>query len=154
MVHIYRAANNPWVDRLIEKCRGPIGGRHYPKSARGTRNLLVALKDGEHLAMLVDQKYNEGIPVPFFGRDAMTAPTTAEFALRYRIPIVPARVERLKGARFRLTLYPPLDLPDSGDRKADVHAVMTEINGLFEAWIRDRPEQWLWLHRRWPNESP
>lgn len=153
LVHIYRAANNPWVDRLIEKSREPIGGRHYPKSARGARNLLVALKRGEHLAMLVDQKYNEGIPVPFFGRDAMTATTTADFALRYRIPVVPARVERLEGARFRITLYPPIELPDTDDRAADVRSVTTHINGLFEEWIRERPEQWLWLHRRWPKDE-
>ena len=153
LVHIYRAANNPWVDRLIEKCRQPIGGRHYPKSARGVRNLLVALKGGEHLAMLVDQKYNEGIPVPFFGRDAMTASTTADLALRFRVPVVPARVERLKGARFRLTLYPPLDLPETGDRDADVRSLMSQINNLFEEWIRARPEQWLWLHRRWPKDD-
>ena len=104
--------------------------------------------------MLVDQKYNEGIPVPFFGRDAMTAPTVAELALRFQVPLVPARVERLKGARFRLTLLPPLDLPNSGDRAADVHTVMSQVNALFESWIRDRPEQWLWLHRRWPKDAP
>ena len=74
LVQIYRAANNPWVDRLLERCRAPIGGRNYPKSRRGARNIVEALNSGEHLAMLVDQKYNEGIPVPFFGRDAMTAP--------------------------------------------------------------------------------
>lgn len=153
LVHIYRAANNPWVDRLIERCRQPVGGRHYPKSGRGARNLLSALKDGEHLGMLVDQKYNEGIPVPFFGRDAMTAPTLAEFALRFGVPVVPARVERLTGARFRLTVLPPLEIPDTGDRAADVRAIMTQVNALFESWIRERPEQWLWLHRRWPKDE-
>ncbi len=152
LFHIYRAANNPWVDRLIERCREPIGGHHYPKSAGGARNMLKALKDGEHLAMLVDQKYNEGIPVPFFGRDAMTAPAVAEFALRFQVPLTPARVERLEGARFRLTIFPPLTLPDTGDRAADVHTVMSELNALFESWIRERPEQWLWLHRRWPKD--
>lgn len=153
LVNIYRAPNNPWVDRLIEKCREPIGGRHYPKSGRGARNMLAAVKAGEHLGLLVDQKYNEGIPVPFFGRDAMTAPSPAEFALRFRIPLVLARVERLKGARFRLTLLPPLDLPNTGDRKADVRAIMVHINNTFEEWIRARPEQWLWLHRRWPKDE-
>ena len=151
LVHVYRAANNPWVDRLIERCREPIGGRHYPKSSRGARNLLAALKAGEHLAMLVDQKYNEGIAVPFFGRDAMTAPALADLALRFGVPVVPARVERLGGARFRLTVFPPLDLPDTGDHDDDVRTIMVRINAMFEDWIRDRPDQWLWLHRRWPK---
>ncbi len=154
LVHIYRAANNPWVDRLIERSREPIGGRHYPKSSRGARNLLAALKAGKHLGMLVDQKYNEGIPVPFFGRDAMTSSSIAEFALRFDVPIVPIRVERLNGARFRLTLLPPLDLSDTGDRDADVRAIMVQVNALFEEWIRARPEQWLWMHRRWPKDEP
>lgn len=153
LVHIYRAANNPWVDRLIERCREPVGGRHYPKSPRGARNLLAALKANEHLAILLDQKYNEGVAIPFFGRDAMTAPAAAELALRFGVPLVPVRVERLGGARFRLTVLPPLDLPDTGDRDADVRTILRQINGLFEEWIRERPDQWLWPHRRWPKDK-
>jgi KDO2-lipid IV(A) lauroyltransferase len=153
VVHVYRTANNPRIDRLIRRARAPIGGEHHPKSARGMRALVGALRRGEHLGMLVDQKYNEGIAVPFFGREAMTAPALAELALRYRVPVVPVRVERLAGARFRLTVLPPLDLPDSGDREADVRAAMRRVNALFEEWIRARPEQWLWLHRRWPDDD-
>jgi KDO2-lipid IV(A) lauroyltransferase len=65
--------------------------------------------------------------------------------------LVPARTERLKGARFRITVYPPLELPATGDRSADERAIMVTINQIVENWIRDRPEQWLWLHRRWPD---
>ncbi|HHZ68246.1 MAG TPA: lauroyl acyltransferase, partial [Alphaproteobacteria bacterium] len=92
-----------------------------------------------------------GIPIPFFGHDAMTTTVPAEFAIRYKIPLVPARVERVSGARFRLTISPPLTLPDSGDLESDARAVMAEVHSLFESWIRDKPEQWLWLHRRWPD---
>lgn len=152
-VHLYRAANNPWVDRLIQKVRRPVAGAYHAKSTSGVRHLLTALKRGEHLAMLVDQKYNEGIAIPFFGRDAMTSPALAELALRFQVPVVPVRVERLGGARFRLTFSAPLDHPDTGDRKADVRAMMTGINQIFECWIRERPGQWLWLHRRWPKDQ-
>jgi KDO2-lipid IV(A) lauroyltransferase len=72
-------------------------------------------------------------------------------ALRFQVPLVPVRVERLDGARFRVTVYPPMTLRDTGDRAADVLDAMTRINALFEDWIRERPEQWLWLHRRWPK---
>ena len=65
--------------------------------------------------------------------------------------MVPVRVERTEGAHFRLTVYPKLPLPRSGDRDADVLALMTEVNRTLEAWIRERPEQWFWLHRRWPD---
>jgi len=101
--------------------------------------------------MMVDQKMNDGIPVPFFGRDVMTAPALAELALRYDCPVVPARVERLKGAYFRLLIYPPLELVKTGDRQADVAANMAQVNAILEQWIRDTPEQWLWLHNRWPD---
>jgi KDO2-lipid IV(A) lauroyltransferase len=94
---------------------------------------------------------NDGIPVPFFGRPAMTAPALAQLALRFDCAIVPARVERLKGARFRLTVFPPLELPRTGNRHADTLAIMTRVNAILESWIRARPELWFWLHRRWPD---
>jgi KDO2-lipid IV(A) lauroyltransferase len=63
----------------------------------------------------------------------------------------PARVERLDGARFRLTVFPPLPVTRSGEPHADAAALMARVNLTLEAWIRDRPEQWLWVHRRWPD---
>ena len=81
----------------------------------------------------------------------MTAPALALLALHYDCEVLPARVERLGGARFRLTVYPPLPLPKSGNRNADVLALMTAVNATLERWIRERPEQWFWLHRRWPD---
>ena len=103
------------------------------------------------MAMLVDQKMNDGISVPFLGREAMTAPALAELALKKNCPIVPARVERLKGAHFRVTFYPPLEKPNSGDRKTDILSIMTEVNLILGAWITEQPEQWLWIHNRWPD---
>ena len=75
----------------------------------------------------------------------------AELALRYDCPVVPARITRLKGARFRLTVLAPLELIRTGDHKADVAANMAQVNALMEQWVRDTPEQWLWLHNRWPD---
>jgi len=94
---------------------------------------------------------NDGIPVPFFGRPAMTAPALAVLALRFDCDVLPLRVERLDGARFRVTVFPPLRLPRSGKPHADAAALMAQVNATLEAWIRDRPEQWLWLHQRWPD---
>jgi len=101
--------------------------------------------------MLVDQKMNDGIAVPFFGRDAMTAPAIAQFALRLGCVLVPVRTERLSGARFRITVDPPLTVETTGDRGADEYALMARITLMIEGWVRARPEQWLWLHRRWPD---
>jgi KDO2-lipid IV(A) lauroyltransferase len=151
LAKIYRAANNPWVDRLIESFRYDPHAELLPKGAVAARGMIAALRAGRHLALLVDQKMNDGIPVPFFGRDAMTAPAAAQLALRFDCSIMLVRVERMKGATFRFSLSTPTAIPRTGDRHADSLAVMTAINAEIERWIRARPEQWLWLHRRWPD---
>lgn len=149
--HVYRRAGNPVIDRMIRRFRSATRGAYHAKGATGTRELARAVKRGEHLAMLLDQKLNEGVSVPFFGRPAMTASAPAELAIRHGLAVVPARVERLADGRFRVTAYPPLSLPGSGDASADVLALLAAINALFEDWIRERPDHWLWLHRRWSD---
>ena len=109
------------------------------------------LRKGGHCAMLIDQKMNDGIPVPFFGRPAMTAPAIAQFARRLDCVLVPVQAERVKGAHFRITVHPPLELPRSDDRTADEQAMMVSINQFVEQWVRAHTEQWLWLHRRWAD---
>jgi Kdo2-lipid IVA lauroyltransferase/acyltransferase len=149
LLSVYRAANNPWVDRLL---RHRLRSRRaVAKGAEGGRALIRHLRQGGHVAMLVDQKQNDGLAVPFFGRDAMTAPAIARLALRFACAIVPIRVERLGGAHFRLSVLPPIAVVESGDPASDVLSTMTRINAVVEAWVRARPEQWLWLHRRWPD---
>jgi Kdo2-lipid IVA lauroyltransferase/acyltransferase len=151
VVEMYRAANNPIVDQLINHSRGVVGSELAAKGSAGARRMLAAMKSERHIAMLIDQKTNDGIPIPFFGRDAMTAPSLAVFALRYDCAVVPVRVDRLAGARFRITVEPPLDLPRTGDDAADTLAIMTKVNQVLERWIREQPDHWFWLHRRWPD---
>jgi len=150
VAQIYRAANNPLVDRMITRFRGDAG-ELIPKGAVAARRAIATLRRGAHLTMLADQKMNDGIQVPFFGRPAMTASALAALALRFNCDVLPARVERLDGARFRLTVFPPLPLPRTGDSHADAAALMAQVNAILERWIRDRPEQWFWVHRRWPD---
>ncbi len=150
VAQIYRAANNPLVDRLIARLRGDRD-EFIPKGAVAARRAIAALNRGVHLGLLADQKMNDGIPVPFFGRPAMTTSALAFLALRFDCDVFPLRVERLAGARFRVTVFPPLPLPRSGERLADATALMAQVNATLEMWIRDRPELWLWLHRRWPD---
>jgi KDO2-lipid IV(A) lauroyltransferase len=149
LLSVYRAANNPAANRVLRlflRAR-----RAVPKGAGGGRDLVRHLRDGGHVGMLVDQKLNDGIAVPFFGRDAMTAPAIARLALHFHAPILPVRIERLAGAWFRFTVLPRLVVADTGDAAADVLETMMRINRIIEAWVRERPEQWLWLHRRWPD---
>jgi KDO2-lipid IV(A) lauroyltransferase len=148
---IYRAASNPYVNWIFTRGRANDGVELIPKGATGARKALEKLKRGEHIGMLVDQKMNDGISVPFFGVEAMTAPALAAFALKYKCPVVPAHLVRVKGARFRIMFDPPILFTDTGDRHADVLEAMTVVNGFLEGWIRERPDHWLWLHKRWPD---
>ena len=150
---VYRRPNNPWVDNLLRYARSSGSVGHIMKGAEGARRIFSVLKKGGTVGILADQKLNEGIPVPFFGRDAMTAPAIAIFALKFGCPLYPSRSERLGGATFRLTFYPPLKTESTGDKEADILRIMTDINRMLESWIRERPEQWLWLHNRWPDEK-
>jgi KDO2-lipid IV(A) lauroyltransferase len=145
---VYRTPNNPYVARLIARIRAGMGTL-LPKGVLGAVLSGKVLEEGRLLGILVDQKQNRGLPIPFFGRPAMTAPMLGRLALKFRCPVLGAWVQRLDGQRFRITVTPPLALPDSGDPAADVAALMTEVNAAVEGWIRERPDQWMWIHRRW-----
>jgi KDO2-lipid IV(A) lauroyltransferase len=148
---IYRHANNPYVEEMVRGLRASQCSEQFAKGPRGGMGLIKALKRNMSIAMLIDQKMNDGIAVPFFGRDAMTAPAIALLALRFDLPIIPARVVRKGGAHFEGTLYPPIVYEKTGDHDKDVLAIMTAINRTLEGWIREYPEQWFWVHRRWPK---
>ena len=110
------------------------------------------MREGTHFGAMMDQKLNEGVAVPFFGHDAMTATAPIDMALRCGGPIVPVRCIRLPDSHFRVEISPPIEFAITGDRKTDVLAALVEINKIIENWIREYPEQWFWLHRRWPKE--
>ena len=151
----YRAASNPAADAAIQSMRREAMGAEVPmfaKGSTGAREAFAHLRRGGVLGMLVDQKLNEGLAVPFFGRPAMTTPALAQFALRFRCPVIPVYLVRLAPARFRVICEPPMTLPDTNDRAADVYALTLAMNATLERWIRERPECWLWLHRRWPKD--
>jgi len=150
----YRAASNPRTDAVIQSLREKALGRGvtmFAKGPEGARAALLHLRRGGSLGLLVDQKMNDGIAVPFFGRIAMTAPALARFALRFHMPIVPIRVIRLGPARFRLVCEAPLGIALTGDGTADTYAISLAMNATLERWIREEPASWLWLHRRWPK---
>jgi len=151
LAQIYRTANNKLIDNLLHLARKLPRDRQIPKGADGARRVIATLKAGGKIGILVDQKMNDGIAVPFFGRDAMSAPAVAQLGLRYDCIVVPVQLERTNGCHFRMTFFPPMELIKTGNRQADILAMMTKVNGFLESWIRQRPEQWLWLHRRWPD---
>jgi KDO2-lipid IV(A) lauroyltransferase len=144
----YRHANNPLIDKRIIDQRKAYGVNILaPKGGHGAKELMQALKAGASVGLMNDQKMNDGVAAPFFGRDAMTAAGPARMALRYDCPLVPMNVVRKDGARFKVTIYEPLPKPDGQDAAAILETVTT-INRFIEDRIREAPSQWFWVHRR------
>ena len=153
---LYRAAGIDLVDALLGRLRQPASGagqKMFAKGAVGARQAMAHLRAGGSLAMLVDQKLNDGVEARFFGLPAMTAPGPASFALHFGCPLVPVRADRIGPARLRLTVEPPLMPPATGNRSADIMALTQQVNDVLERWIRADPGSWLWLHRRWPKSA-
>ena len=148
----YRAPNNPWSDRLLMKAR-TLNGKipAHPKSRSGGRKMIDALKNAGYLGILIDQKYNEGINVPFFGIEAMTNPFFVQLAQKYRCPLIPVQNKRVNGAHFELTFHEPLPVFDDNNEPRPIEDVVKDAHLLLERFIREAPEQWLWLHRRWKD---
>ncbi len=146
---IYRQANNPLAERLIQSWRLKCGGTWAPKGRKGSQLVLKGIRRKGAIAVLADQKYSQGVAVSFFGREAKTAPALAELALKHDIPLIPIRVLRKPRAHFHVHLFRPLEIVRTGDGAKDVHTMLRAINATYEDWIREYPEQWLWLHRRW-----
>ena len=151
---MFRAAANPAIDALVIRLRQEAIGAAVPmfsKGGTGARAALGHLKSGGALGLLMDQKMNDGIEATLFGRPAMTAPALAVLALRFQCPVIPGHVQRIGPARFRLVCEPPMALPDTGDRRQDIQIMTQAMNDILERWIVERPESWLWMHRRWPK---
>jgi KDO2-lipid IV(A) lauroyltransferase len=144
---IYRAPNNPLADKVLMKCRN-LGGKlqPIPKSKSGTRQIVKRLKNKDHLGFLIDQKYNEGVAVPFLHAPAMTSSAYIQLAQKFDCPLIPAQIERLGGANFRVTIHTPIRTKDKSEQQ-----LLTQTHEMLEDWIKARPEQWLWLHRRWDS---
>ncbi len=153
---VYRAANNPLVDQWIINTRSTMTfNTLLPKGRKGAKGTIECLRRGEHLAMLLDQKLNEGPDIPLFGQNAKTATAAALFAVKYGCPLVPVGLQRLEGAKFVVTFYEPLEIQLTGDQTQDVLTVATQYNKFIEDQIRANPGQWLWMHNRWttPNRK-
>ena len=150
---IYRSANNPYVEWLFRYFRQKIKGILVPKGLSGFRQIVDLMRKDGHLALLIDQKMNEGVSVDFFGYPVMTTPSLASLVLKHDYPVVAIRSQRLKGAHYRLTMeaLPPIE--KTGNNQEDTCRYMEKVNHVLEKWIRDDPAQWLWVHKRWPDSK-
>ena len=146
VLSIFRRPNNPFINFLIKYLRSNLP--MAPKGKEGAKQLIYSLKKGRSIGLVIDQKMNDGIKVPFFKKPAMTAPALAQLARKVKTLIIPVQIERIKKTNFIITFHNPLKIKRNGKQKTIIE-IMTEVNLMIEKWIRKRPDQWLWLHRRW-----
>ncbi|MEQ8281920.1 MAG: lysophospholipid acyltransferase family protein [Parvibaculum sp.] len=147
---VYRHANNPFVNEWMVSLRESVtSATQIPKGGTGARLIVRLMQEGKFVAMLTDQKMNDGVEARLFGLRAMTPAAPAGLAVRYNIPVVPACIERVGGAHFRITVYNPITAKPGADPFEDTLRITQEINDFLEARIRARPHEWLWLHDRW-----
>lgn len=144
---VYRPLNNPYVEKLTAALRGVelIG-----KSTQGSRKIIDVIRKGGFVIILADQKISEGEAVKFFHADAVTTTSIARIALKYDVPLFPARSIRLgKNFKFRVEVEKPLAIEKTGDVNFDLLQLTRSVNCKLEEWIRQYPAQWFWVHNRW-----
>ncbi len=145
---------NPWLYRWILKSREKIGLIVIPPK-NATQRVLHALSENQIVGILFDQrgKRSHGIWADFFGRKVPTTPGLAVMALRSGAPVIPVFMIREEGGRHHLFIKEPLELIRTGDFRSDVEANTQLFNQTIESIVRQYPEHWLWIHRRWERKS-
>ncbi|MBV9627915.1 MAG: lipid A biosynthesis lauroyl acyltransferase [Xanthobacteraceae bacterium] len=146
---LYRRPNLGAVADAVFALRAGQMGELVPTSMFAPIQLARALEAGRHVAMLVDQHYGKGVEVTFFGRRCLANPLMAVLAREAECAIHGTRVIRIENGRFRAEVTEPIVPVRDAEGKIDVQGTMQAITSVIEGWVREYPDQWLWLHRRW-----
>jgi KDO2-lipid IV(A) lauroyltransferase len=152
---IARPLDNPALDRRLVGFRTSTGNEvFYKKNALGA--VMRTIRSGGVVAVLIDQNVQErdGIFVRYFGRPAATTTVVAAVALKTGCAIVPVRCTLQPNGRYLMQYGPRVEWKGSGRKDDDVPALTQHLTSIVEGWVREHPEQWLWLHRRWKTQPP
>jgi Kdo2-lipid IVA lauroyltransferase/acyltransferase len=150
---LFRGQRNSTLEAIIARWRNTLC-TNLIDAAAGPRRIIEELVAGRSVGLQMDQRFDAGELVPFFGIAARTVTIPARLVLKLGTGLVPTRTERLAGARFRITLYEPIRAdPAIADRRLAARRMTEQVNAHFERWIRERPEQWICAKRRWPKEA-
>jgi KDO2-lipid IV(A) lauroyltransferase len=147
---IARTLDNPYLEKLLRNFRTATGNFVIDKK-EGFRPALKALKEGKGIAILIDQNITteDRIFVNFFGKSASTTPALALLKLKTDAALIPVYSFPLPGNRYKFHYGAPLQVSINGDRRLDVLNITQECTSVIEQFIRNHPEYWLWMHRRW-----
>jgi KDO2-lipid IV(A) lauroyltransferase len=151
---IARVHQNPLIEKFLSFARHTPFVKMLTRNAVGSKSLIKLMKEKKHIGALLDQHASDGIMLPLFGRPARTSTALARLCYKYDGLFIPVQVERLnKKSHFRITFHPPLTTASHLDPQEAGLDMMKQANQYFEEWISQRPEQWLWLHKRWKNKK-
>jgi len=150
---VARPLDNPLLDRRLVSLRASSGNTVIYKQ-KALAQVLRTIRNGGIVAILIDQNMqaSDGIFVRFFGRPACTTTVAAALALKTGCAIVPVRCLLQPSGRYRMRYGPPVEWPRTGRRDADIAELTQHLTAIVEGWVRETPEQWLWLHRRWKTQ--
>ncbi len=145
---LYRPLNNPFVEKITAKIRNI---KLIKKGSKGNREIIEAIKKGQYVVILADQRVRGGQLVKFFHKEAITTTSIAKIALKYDIDIIPARIIRLKNKhKFMVDIDKPIKINQENAKKdLEVFDFTATINQKLESWIKEFPAQWFWVHDRW-----
>lgn len=156
MVLVVRPLDNPLLERALTRVRTRVGTRLVTRKG-AVRGLLRALRERASVGLMIDQHMHDrsAVSVEFFGRPSATTSALASLALRTGAPILPVFTVPLAGGRYRVEYGPPVPPPPSDDGDP-VRTWTQRCTGVLETYIRQHPDLWLWMHRRWraPASAP
>jgi len=152
---VARTIDNPYYEQAVTRLRSMYGNIVINKQ-KGMRRILKMLADGGIVAILLDQSVSrrEGVFVDFFGKPACTNKGLALMAMKTGTPVVPAFIHRVGLDRHVVEVWDEIPTVDTGDKDADILANTQAYTKALENFIREHPDHWFWMHRRWKTRQP
>jgi Kdo2-lipid IVA lauroyltransferase/acyltransferase len=146
---VYRSPQTPSVARELARRRSSSKAVYIPANVDVIFKIKALLRRGAFVCLSVDEHFARGAEVEFFGRRCSATPILARLARQFECPIYGGRIVRVGTGRFRFDITGPIEPVRDSDGKIDVTATTQLITTVIEGWVKEFPEQWLWLQRRW-----
>ncbi len=153
---VTRPLDNPYIEKQIAQKYRTISGNGIIHKKNAVREMLKAISNGLGVAIVIDQNQREQpyIFVDFFDIPAATTPSLALLALKTKAAVVPVFSIPLDNGGYRIIYEKEVELPDTGNREKDVHAMTQKCTQIIERYVREYPQFWMWMHQRWRTRPP
>ena len=143
---IYRPLNNIFLNPLMEFLRKKyVCNNQIKKGINGVRESIEYLRKGCSIALMIDQRVSEGIPSPFFNKEALTTTIPAQFVKKFDCRVVPIYIDRVLDTNFKINIFEPIKF----EKDESVEIITSKLNLCLENMISKNPSKWIWSHNRW-----